>query len=233
MKRVYRVYKITNMVNGNFYIGYTGLPLMKRFRCHANSKNAKYPIARAFSKYGKDAFVIEEIKTFDTKEAACQYEIHLIEELKPIYNAHPGGTGGAQYGEKNPLFGKRRSNEWKQQKSLSMSGSNNPMYGQTHTPEARQKIRESRIGVPSWNKGKTGIYDEVTLEKMRKPKSQQHREKLSQEFSFISPSGEVVKIKGLLTFCTKMGLHPGAMSQVFHGKRTQHKGWRMNKENKE
>lgn len=229
MKKTYQVYKITNQVNGNFYIGYTGLTLEKRFRCHATTKNTKFPIARAFQKYGRDAFVIEELSTFKTKEEACDYEIQMITEMSPHYNAHPGGTGGAQYGIKNPMYGKIRSLEWRHQKSKEMRGKNNPMYGQTHTLASRQKIRESKIGKPSWNKGKTNIYNEETLTKLRQPKTEEHKKKLSKDYLFVNPDGEIIVVRGLIKFCKEQGLHPGAMSQVYNGKRDHHKGWSKSK----
>jgi hypothetical protein len=50
--------------------------------------------------------------------------------------------------------------------SLLMS-ENNPMKGKTHSPEAREKIKKNAIGRIPWNKGKTGVYSEEVLEKMR------------------------------------------------------------------
>jgi hypothetical protein len=36
------------------------------------------------------------------------------------------------------------------------------------------------LGKTAWNKGKTGIYSEKTLEKMRKPKTEEHKKKISE-----------------------------------------------------
>lgn len=233
MEKKYKVYKITNTKNGNFYIGYTGLSLEKRFRCHANVKNQKYPIAKAFNKYGKDSFIIEELKTFLTKKEACNYEIKMIAELSPSYNAHFGGTGGAQYGVKNSMYGKHHTLEWKLKRRNDMKGIKNPMYGKTHTLAARQKIRESKIGKIPWNKGRKNIYDEIALLKMKQPKTEEHRKNLSKFFSFVSPTGEIVKVFGLLNFCKINNLSAGAMSEVYRGKRNHHKGWKSNHTKKE
>ena len=39
--------------------------------------------------------------------------------------------------------------------SEKVSGKNNPMYGKTHSSEARKRISESKIGKTPWNKGKS------------------------------------------------------------------------------
>lgn len=42
--------------------------------------------------------------------------------------------------------------------------------GMKRSDEARQKMREAKVGFVPWNKGKTGIYSEETLHKMKKAK---------------------------------------------------------------
>lgn len=42
--------------------------------------------------------------------------------------------------------------------------------GRKHTKETRDKISESLKGIDSWNKGKTGIYSDETIEKLRDAK---------------------------------------------------------------
>jgi group I intron endonuclease len=73
---------------------------------------------------------------------------------------------GLQVGEKNGMYGKTHSEEFKKNMSLRMS-ENNPMKGKTHSPEARDKIKKNAIGRIPWNKGKTGVYSEEVREKMR------------------------------------------------------------------
>lgn len=48
-----------------------------------------------------------------------------------------------------------------------------------HTLEFRQRLSVLMKGKPAWNKGKVGIYSEATLQKMRKPKSEEHKAKMS------------------------------------------------------
>jgi hypothetical protein len=46
------------------------------------------------------------------------------------------------------------------------SGKNHPMFGKTHSKEARLKISQALQGKEPWNKGKTGVYSEDVLRKM-------------------------------------------------------------------
>jgi len=48
-----------------------------------------------------------------------------------------------------------------------MKGKNNIMFGKHHSEETKRKMSESKKGTISWNKGKTGIYTEETIQKMR------------------------------------------------------------------
>ena len=108
LMKLYKIYKITNQINGHFYIGYTKLNLQKRFNLHTKSKTDKMPIVSAIKKYGSDNFFIELLYEFDDKLEATNCEIRLIEELKPDYNIHRGGTGGPMYGPMNGMYGKDR-----------------------------------------------------------------------------------------------------------------------------
>ena len=47
------------------------------------------------------------------------------------------------------------------------------------------KLSEAKKGVKTWNKGKTGIYSEETLEKLRKPKP---------KIKWITESGDIVEM---------------------------------------
>lgn len=62
--------------------------------------------------------------------------------------------------------GKKRTEKFKQNISKNFSGENHPMYGKHHTKEAVQKISESgkKLKRIPWNKNKTGVYSEETLE---------------------------------------------------------------------
>lgn len=82
------VYKITNIVNGKFYIG-SSKDLVRRkkdhFRLLKKGNNHSIVLQRAYNKYGADAFTFEIL-------AHCPIEYQFILEqwfvdhLKPCYN---------------------------------------------------------------------------------------------------------------------------------------------------
>ena len=72
----------------------------------------------------------------------------ILNEIKADFpgNYRPYGGGGSGF---------KHTDKWKKDKSISMIGNKNIMFGKTHTIEARKKIAEKRIGIPPWNKGLT------------------------------------------------------------------------------
>jgi len=224
--KIYKVYKITNKLNGHFYIGYTKLNLQKRFNLHSKSKTNKMPIVLAIKKYGVENFLIELLFEFNDKNSATDCEIRLIEELKPDYNVHFGGTGGPMYGPMNGMYGKKHTEKWLKEKSKSMSGQNNPMFNKTHTDEVKKLLSDLKKGNIPWNKNKKGIYSKEVIEKLKKPKSEEHKNKLKKHYTFISPNGEKISFFGLTEFCEKNGLNKGAMSDVCNDKRNVYRGWK-------
>lgn len=148
-----RIYKITNKLNGKFYVGRTIKSLNKRFYDHcyeALERNSKNYFHRAIRKYGKENFVIEEIELCDPIHIG-EKEIFWISELKPHYNQTLGGDGG--------MLGFKHSNKTKklisEKRMGKYTGEDNPFYGQHHTEETKQKLSEFRKG-KRFSKGFTG-----------------------------------------------------------------------------
>lgn len=195
---MYKIYKITNNVNGHYYIGYTKLELARRWKLHCRSGSLKMLIYRAIQKYGEASFTIELIEQFETKQEAVNKEVLLIEMHKPEYNIHRGGTGGPMYGPMNGMYGKKHSSEWKMIKSEQMKGANNPMYGKKHTLEAMQKMSKAQKGRKAHNKGMPMA--EHVKDKLRYPKTEEHKEKLRN--IYIVDGSFVYNAK---LYCEKMG----------------------------
>lgn len=90
----YYVYKITNTINGKWYIGK---------RKHHSPHNDRYMgsgklIKLAIKKYGKNIFTKEIIEIFATNNDAAKLEAILVtkDDIKSnmTYNMHEGGHGG-------------------------------------------------------------------------------------------------------------------------------------------
>lgn len=80
------VYKITNNITGDFYIG-SSKDIKKRWASHKSPYKWKLrpgmKLYQAFIKYGRDNFTIEVIEETDSLREREQY---YIEHLKPAYN---------------------------------------------------------------------------------------------------------------------------------------------------
>jgi group I intron endonuclease len=98
------IYKITNLINGSYYIGKTSKSSEYRFEEHkADSKKAKNKhrhLYRAFNKYGVDNFIVETIATCIDNDDAIELEKFYIKFTNSYkdnrhYNMSPGGDGGS------------------------------------------------------------------------------------------------------------------------------------------
>jgi len=91
------IYIIRNTINNKVYIGKTYLTVDKRFREHKSSSASRKgrPLYKAFDKYGKDNFFIEQLGCYE-EGTLEQKEIDLIKEYDSYsngYNATLGGDG--------------------------------------------------------------------------------------------------------------------------------------------
>ena len=80
------VYKVTNKITGDFYIG-SSKDIKYRWATHKRpSTHKRYPnvkLYKAMAQYGRDNFTIEVIEETDNLREREQY---YIEQLKPSYN---------------------------------------------------------------------------------------------------------------------------------------------------
>lgn len=89
------VYKITNLVNGSFYIGQTKMPMHRRVRKHLSDARRGFDtiFCRAIRKHGEAAFAAEVVAFCRSREELNELETKLIAELRPRYNSCAGGGG--------------------------------------------------------------------------------------------------------------------------------------------
>ncbi|QLF81398.1 hypothetical protein FB_0152 [Escherichia phage vB_EcoM_FB] len=118
----YYVYKITNIINGKFYIG-----------AHSTSNmddgymGSGKLIKRAILKYGIENFKKEILKFVDSKKEMYELEKELVVLTENSYNLKPGGSGG--FLKHDNFKGRSHSQKTKDIMSANNSGKNNPMYG--------------------------------------------------------------------------------------------------------
>lgn len=118
------VYKITCLTNSKVYIGKTN-DITERFSSHKRlAKQGSFDCTKlypAMRKYDIANFVIEILEECVSEQEAYEKEkdyIKLLDSIATGYNLLEGGLGA-------------------------MSGERNPMFGKTHSPEAKAKIAQS------------------------------------------------------------------------------------------
>lgn len=144
------IYKITNTLNGKFYIGKTIYPLSHRWKQHQTSatKGSACLIHTALRKHGIQNFIAEVIDTVTNPSDLNNREIAAIREMKPQYNMTVGGDGLS--------LGFKHTADTKQKMSMSRSGKlHSPEHkinnskahtGKKHTMEAKRKMSIAKLG---------------------------------------------------------------------------------------
>jgi hypothetical protein len=140
MKSINYVYKITNLINGKYYIG----------KHSTNDIDDNYfgsgvLIRKALKVHGKENFIKEVIAFCNTEEEALKLEEELVTmevvRDQKSYNMITGGRGVV--GEKNGFFGKRHTKDTRERMSKAKrpSGENSYRYGKKASEETKMKMR--------------------------------------------------------------------------------------------
>ncbi|MEN6294125.1 MAG: NUMOD3 domain-containing DNA-binding protein, partial [Methanobacterium sp.] len=93
---------------------------------------------------------------------------------------------GKLSGDKNPMYGKKHSEESRKKMSRPNNGDNNGMFGKTHSEESRKKISEKLSG------DKNPMYGKKHSEESRKKMSENAKKRNN------SPTSKKVKVGELL-----------------------------------
>lgn len=111
----YTIYKITNKLNGNFYIG-----KHKTKNLDDGYMGSGKLIKMAIKKYGIENFSKEILEIFDTEEEMNAAEVRLVVLGEGSYNLCPGGQGGWGYIKEQGIkgfLGKKHTVEFRSKKS--------------------------------------------------------------------------------------------------------------------
>lgn len=131
------IYKITNTINGKFYIG-SAINLQVRRQDHYSTlrrnTHANPHLQRAFNKYGEDAFTFEIIEFILIPEMLTAREQYWFKKMKPFgrkgYNIAP--VAGSCLGKKHTPETREKLRQFH--------------LGRGHTPETREKLRQANLG---------------------------------------------------------------------------------------
>ena len=143
-----KVYKISNKTNNKFYIGISNnVQLRWNSHKHFSTKGTNHPFYNALRKHGFEAFTVETLYTFKSRQEACEKEKELILQLSPDYNIAKGGEGG---------FVVTHIENWKEKLRVARAG-RKPALGMKHTEETKRKCSEA-------SKSRKSIYPTINTE---------------------------------------------------------------------
>lgn len=166
------VYKIKNKLNGRLYIGQT----IKTIKESKNYYGSGKLIQIAIKKYGIENFEKSILCECKTQDELNEIEIFYIKKYNSIicgYNIAPGGNVyshwiGKTFTEKHKKKIGVASSSW-----LNDNKKNINFLNSMRSKEIRKKISERMKDNIPWNKGKTNVYSEESIEKMSE--SAKHR----------------------------------------------------------
>lgn len=145
--------------SGKKYIGQTRRPLEKRLREHSKMITGCVILNESIKKYGFENFKTEILIEVNNAELN-DYEVKFIEEHNTVYpngyNIRSGGSVNSKHcpescermrknklGDKNPNFGKPRSDETKKAISLAKSGEKHHFFGKEFSYEHKLNLSSS------------------------------------------------------------------------------------------
>lgn len=143
------IYQITNMVNGKYYIGSAGSFERRQWQHKYDLKRNTHKNPRlqaAWNKYGEEAFVFEILETVPEGESQLKVEDAWLSKHvgnPECYNINSGAEA--------PRLGIPMTDASKAKLSVNRTGkgagAEHYRYGQTVSPEVREKIGAAQRGV--------------------------------------------------------------------------------------
>lgn len=149
MDKVY-LYKITNLITNQIYIGKTIDPKRRESDYRYLKCKEQKLLYKSIKHYGWNNHIFESFCCC-IKEISSDLEIYFIRYYNSYYPDNKEfGLNYSRGGDNPPI----------------MRGKDNPMFGKKHTQETKDKISKLKLGKASPLKG-TKITDIVLLEKMK------------------------------------------------------------------
>ena len=240
MEDNYKIYKYTNQVNGKIYIGQTKNTLEERAKSNGSNYCESRYFWNAIQKYGWKNFIGEIIEENLTREEANEREIFYIKKYDSTnrdvgYNLEYGGNNSLMPDEskkiisekakeryidktKNPMYGKKHSQETLDKMRSKKIGKNNPMYGRHLSEESKRKQKETFE-----RNGSTRTH--VWTDEERKQRSEISKRYCEQNVNKKVRCLEDDLVFGSITEAAKYyGVSVSTLSGTLHGKQHTSKG---------
>ena len=199
MKRAHQrkyhfIYKITNKLNGKFYIGMHSTDDLGDGYFGSGKL-----LHRSINRHGKDFHIMEITEFFDSRQELCAREKEILtEELlsNPLcLNLSKGGTGGNKIewtderrAERSAMFKQMERTKAHREKI------GKALKGKALTPERKAKISEGMKGFTQ--------SDLSVRKRVEKLKGQSRF-----VWTILTPENEEIKIPSLKKFCEEMGFN--------------------------
>lgn len=157
------IYKTTNLINNKIYIGKCQRTVLASNDYLGSGKLLKASIA----KYGKNNFCKEILENCASLQELNDKEIYWISYYKSCnkqhgYNITSGGSGGDTLTNNPNIYSiKQNCSEGQKNRWTKLSlkeratiietkiGVGNPFYGKKHTDETKNKLSQSKKGIPN------------------------------------------------------------------------------------
>lgn len=147
------IYKTTNLVTGQMYIG-----MRKFYKDEDSYIGSGKVLKQAIKKYGKLSFKKETLEECSTFEEMCEAEIKWISHFDAVnnpsfYNIAYGGHGGCSESTKEywSQFTPEERKKMRRWGRSPVNGDNNPMYGKKHSDETKKLIGSKSVN-RNWHK---------------------------------------------------------------------------------
>ena len=171
------IYKIRNLVNGNFYVGST-TSRKERWRTHRNklrgNRHHCKHLQAAWNKYGEERFIFEVVEeNILLGDLQAAEDVWLIAHVGETHCYNHGTRSGAPWRgirkELHPNFGKSMSSEAKAAISAAVKHqwiTSDPRTGQKHTEETKDLISAKVQQAVAEGRGGCFIPSKETRKKM-------------------------------------------------------------------
>lgn len=114
-----RIYKITNQITGQSYIGQTTRSIVERFQEHCLEKRNRY-LSNAIRRYTKNNFQVETLIEVDNQIELNTYELFFVNYYQTLYpNGYNHRAGGNQKGICSELT-RQKISQSKKNKSIQL-----------------------------------------------------------------------------------------------------------------
>lgn len=215
------IYKITNLINGKFYIGLS-VNLKRRsieYFCNKNVSKKSNVLYKAIRKYSKENFLFEVIEYVFDLSKLSEREVYWIETLNPEYNMNLGGLGNKGYNvseETKDVLRQKAKKQWQllsdEEKKIRISKNlKGPKIGHSVSIKTRQKLRENNLGKKATEETKI----KISLALKGKPRDNSNRQKT---IIGISETNGIISFCSIIEAGKYFNRHPSTITKNLKGK---------------